>query len=174
MTATVPPAPAAVPPLPPGVVTFPPTPGPPRRGNRLLGAIGILFAIASVAWGCGTLVDLLGHTSSTVRRTMPAVTSVRLDLGGTGPVRIIAEERSDTLVVRRVSQGLRETKVRETVEGTTLVLYSRCPQVLSTICNASYEVHVPLGTSVTSMISHPMRMRDPTGTGAGNRSLFAP
>jgi len=135
-------------PQPPAWSDPPPTPRAPKPRNRVIGALGVAFSLLVVLWGCGTIVDLMGHTTSTIHRTLPAVSHVHLDLGGTGPVTIVAEPRNDTTIVRKVSQGLRETRVRETVTGGTLTLSSRCPRIMGTICNASYEVHVPSGVTV--------------------------
>jgi len=128
-----------------------PEPQPPRQRklwHRVVALIAALGAVVVVAWGCLSLVDIAARTTTRTSRTVPASSTLRLELDGGSAVTIIGEERTDIRIDRKVRKGLRDVEARERVEGDTLVLESNCPILLGTLCRVDYALRVPTGTDV--------------------------
>ena len=148
------------PPFPPPPTDAPPGGRPPGRAasrqpprqrklwHRVVALIATLGAVVVVAWGCLSLVDIAARTTTRTSRTVPATSTLRLELDGGSAVTIIGEERTDIRIDRKVRKGLRDVEARERVEGDTLVLESNCPILLGTLCRVDYALRVPTGTDV--------------------------
>ncbi|WP_354702528.1 hypothetical protein DSM112329_05038 [Paraconexibacter sp. AEG42_29] len=110
--------------------------------------LGVLLAVAMVANGAVTLLDVAARASYTTRTSYaaPSRLAIKIDEGRVELVRAPAGGR---LTVRaRVTGGLASPDVRRTYEDGNLTLDADCPIVLVISCGARWTVGVPDGTAV--------------------------
>jgi hypothetical protein len=124
-----------------------------RPWHRVAATLAALLALAVVAYGCLTLVDLAARKTTRTSRVVPAAPLIHLDLDAGSGITITGEERTDIRIDRKVRQGLRDVHAAERRDGDTLVLESSCPIFLNTLCSVDYDLRVPIGTDVVGHTS---------------------
>ena len=130
----------------------PPAPPPPHRTplalRRALAAVAGLLALALVAHGAMTLLDLAARSTTVERASYAGVRSLEVD--GAADIRLTSVPAGARLeVAARVSEGLwaPEHRIERDAEG-TLRLSSSCSFVMSGQCGVRYDLRVPAGTQV--------------------------
>jgi len=141
MTTTAPSrrADAATPDHPPGAFAW-----------RTLGAVLVL---AALTWGTFNVVGLFAHEERTEVTTFDANGVDVVDVAnGAGSVTVVGVDGVDTITVTaRISDGLRTTGNRQTVDGGRLELRGSCPVLLgSEWCDVDYTVEVPSDVEVVA------------------------
>ena len=123
-------------------------PEPPRRGvtARVLGTVGVLVALAVIAYGALFLVDLTMSETSTTHRSYDAVDTV--ELVADGDVTVTAAE-GDIEVDVIAHSGLRDPGYSEDSSANRLELTHRCGwSIALPRCSGGLDVTLPAGTEV--------------------------
>jgi hypothetical protein len=139
-----PPNPPAAPPPPPASS---PTGGRAAPTPRARAAWKVAASIASVAvllWGVSLAVTQIAHEEHTTTVEFDAAGLTTLDVRiDSGSLTVVGTDGDLVKVTARVSDGLRSTSERQTVNGDQLELRGSCPGFLSSFCNVDYTVEVP-------------------------------
>lgn len=105
--------------------------------------VGSVFAVGAVGFGTVQTVSALAHEEITQELSFDAAGITLLDVeDDSGSVEVTGADVDEITVVAEISNGLFETRHRETVEGSTLRLRASCPP-LGTWCSVDYRIVVP-------------------------------
>lgn len=111
-------------------------------------ALGSLFAVAALAYGVFSIVQLLAFARTSTQETFTEqVASIDIR-NGSGKTRIVATEGDEVIVEAKITHGLQKPSNDAHVDGDQLVVRSSCP-TFEQWCNVSYTIHVPADVDVT-------------------------
>lgn len=113
--------------------------------------IGTLVAVIVLFTGAGEVWGTLTRQSRTVPVGYAGVTAVDLDIQD-GSARVTAGTDDAVTIVQKLDWALRRPVVQQTLDGQTLRIRVRCPQLLGigvTACDVALDLRVPPATAVT-------------------------
>lgn len=122
----------------------------PSRALRplILSAIGALLAVAVIADGAFTLLDLGARHTFVTRSSYAGVRSLRVDVDK-ADVRLMAAPAGARLtVVAHVTDALDRPRRIATSSAGRLHLEQSCPLTFSVVCAVTYDIAVPSGVVV--------------------------
>ena len=86
----------------------------------------------------------IAHEERTTTTEFDATGLSTLDVHiDSGSLTVVGTDTDIVKVTARISDGLRPTSERQTVDGDRLELRAACPAFLSSFCNVAYTVEVP-------------------------------
>jgi len=158
------PSSAAPAPPPPPPAAPRPSAGRPPAGRGWWRALGSLFAVAVLSMAVLQILGLLGHSTETIRRSVPVEGIEAIDVdASSGEVLLTGTSGDEVRIEARVEHGLWRTKVRIERDGTTLRARSSCPPFPGR-CGVRYTVEVPRGVRVVARSDNgDVRARDLRG-----------
>jgi hypothetical protein len=116
---------------------------PPRTAlMRIFGVAAVLFALATVAWGCYSLIDELALRTYHSTATLPIVHRVELQAGD-ADVRIVPDATDHIVVDRTIQRGLRRADSRTYERDGVLIVQGGCHGPFGWRCSMSITIHVP-------------------------------
>jgi hypothetical protein len=111
-------------------------------------AASVVGALVLV-WGTLQVVAQLAHEERTTTTEYGAAGLRALDVQvDSGSITVVGTASDTVTVTAHVSDGLRATSERQTVDGDRLVLRGDCPVFVSNFCDVSYTIEVPAGLAV--------------------------
>ena len=127
----------------------PPVPNTSSAARRAWLAIGAFLAIASVAWGTFSVLDLLAHTERVETSTYASADVIRLEVSNAnGSVTVIAGSGDSVSVRTEISEGIGATNTTEQLSFGVLELRGDCPAFGSIWCSVDYIVEIPAERAV--------------------------
>lgn len=135
---------------PPGL---PPPPAPRQRTPvmRVFGVLAVVFALAVVAWGCWSLVDLLALRTYHSTTTLPIVHLVELRADD-ADVTLIPDATGRIVVERTIERGLRHADAQALERDGRLVVSGGCRGPFGWHCSVSFTIHVPTDVDVIGQL----------------------
>ncbi len=148
---TLPPPPPAA----PAASTPAAAPRPSRRAGTGWKVAASLAAVAVLLWGASTAATQIAHEERTTTTELDARGLNVLDVAtDSGSLTVVGSDTERVTVTARISDGLRSTSERQTVEGDRLVLRAGCPAFLSNFCNVDYTVELPSRMAVRARLDN--------------------
>jgi len=142
-------------------LTLPPTSPPPpaagapvrRRGpgTKAVSALAVLFAVATVAYGCFTFIDVMATRTTRSVQGFAATPTITLDIRD-GGIHVSPATDGRITVTTRVRHTLRSPSWSVAPVGSTLRFRSRCPAALTTSCDVEFDVALPPGTAIVGSV----------------------
>ncbi len=126
-----------------------PVPKPSSTGRRAWLAFGVVLAVASVAWGTFSVIDLLAHTESVETSTYASADVIRLEVSSdNGSVTVVAGSGDSVSVRTEISEGIGATETTEQLSSGVLQLRGDCPAFGSIWCSVDYIIEMPAERAV--------------------------
>jgi hypothetical protein len=116
---------------------------PARRATLVVGG---LFALALIAFGTWSLIELLGQVTEEHLLTLTPTAS-HLTIDTDGDIQIASGEVSDVQIVERVRHSVGRPKIEETSTRDGVVLRGKCGWYASN-CSVTFVVTIPRGLAV--------------------------
>jgi hypothetical protein len=122
----------------------PPVPAPRSRSPimRAFGVLAVLFALATVGWGCFSLIDALALRSYHSTTTLPIVHRVDLEAAD-ADVTIVPDATAQIVIDRTARRGLQRADMQAFERNGTLIVRGGCGGPFGWTCSVSMTIHVP-------------------------------
>ncbi len=131
----------------PAPPTNPPPPRPRSGLMRAFGGLAVLFALATIGWGCFTLLDGLALRTYRSTTSLPIVHRVELEAGD-ADVTIVPDATDRIVIDRSVRRGLQHADTQVFERDGTLVVRSECHGPFGWTCSVAMTIHVPVDFDV--------------------------
>ena len=133
------------------VLPPPPTPAGPRPRRRtglvLVTAIGLLIAVASIAWATFAAITVSARQEATESASYGGVQSLTVDTDD-ADVALTAASGDATRVDQKVQWSFRRPTVSVAHNGNQLIIRSHCPFQMVWSCSVHLTVELPPATAV--------------------------
>jgi hypothetical protein len=114
-----------------------------------------ITAVVVLLWGLSLAVTQVAHEERTTTSEFDAAGLSTLDVRvDSGSLTVIGTDTDVVKVTARISDGLRSTSERQTVNGDRLELRGSCPAFLSSFCTVDYTVELPARMIVTARLDN--------------------
>jgi hypothetical protein len=126
--------------------------------------VGSILTVGVIGFSTANAVSLLAHDEDVETSTFAAGDVTELDIDASnGSIEIVGDDVERITVVAEISHGLRPTRHRAEVEGSTLVVRSSCTWI-PIWCGVDYHVTVPADLLITASADNGrLTVRDITG-----------
>ena len=142
---------------------------------RAFAVLAVLWALATIGWGCYLLIDLLAQRTYHSTASYPVVAT--LDLETSSDVTLVPDATDRIVVDRTVHRGLHESDYSATETDGVLTVHGGCRPAFSGLCSTSLTIHVPTDIDVRgylgdgSLTADDVRGSFDVGTGDGGVHL---